>query len=144
VNNVLKAQIGRICFVRITQNEDLLDSIRINAERANIRAGVFVLIGALKNVVIGCYKNGEYAHTRLDGPLEIASCTGNIAVDDNGDTVIHAHIVVANEKGQAFGGHLMKGSDVRPMAELMIIEASGAALTRVFDEKTKLKLLKLG
>jgi len=141
---MLKAQIGRICFVRINENEDLLDSIRISAEQEGIKAGVFLLIGALKSVVIGCYRNGEYVHTRLDGSMEIASCIGNIAVDDKGDVVIHSHIVVSNEKGQAFGGHLMKESYVRPMAELMIIEASGADLIRVFDEKTKLKLLKLG
>jgi len=141
---MLKVQIGRICFVRINENDDLLDSIRMSAEQTGIKVGVFLLIGALKSVVMGCYRNGEYVHTRLDGPMEIASCTGNIAVDDKGDIVIHAHIVVSNEKGQAFGGHLMKESYVRPMAELMIIEASGANLIRVFDEKTKLKLLKLG
>jgi predicted DNA-binding protein with PD1-like motif len=51
---------------------------------------------------------------------------------------------VSNEKGEAFGGHLMKGSHVGPTAELMILEASGMVLQRALDEKTKLKLLKLG
>jgi predicted DNA-binding protein with PD1-like motif len=51
---------------------------------------------------------------------------------------------VSNEKGEAFGGHLMKGSHVGPTAELMMLEASDMILQRALDEKTKLKLLKLG
>jgi predicted DNA-binding protein with PD1-like motif len=37
----------------------------------------------------------------------------------------------------------MKGSYVGATAELMIIEAVGVNLQKVFDEKTKLKLLRL-
>lgn len=126
------------------EGDDLLDTIKRSAEQCGVKAGVFTLIGALKNAVMGCYKNGEYVYTRLDGPMEIASCTGNIAVDEKGEVIIHAHLVVSNEKGEAFGGHLMKGSLVEPTAELMIIEAAEANLKRLLDEKTKLKLLKLG
>jgi predicted DNA-binding protein with PD1-like motif len=140
---VLKADVGRICIVRLHEGTDLLETIKTSAEENGIKAGIFTLIGALRNVVMGCYKNGEYVHTRLEGPMEIASCMGNIAVDEKGEVMIHAHLVVSNEKGEAFGGHLMKGSLVEPMAELMVVEATGVDLQRVFDEKTKLKLLKL-
>jgi len=140
---MLKADVGQICFIRMFEGDDLLDTIKRSAEQCGVKAGVFTLIGALKNVVMGCYKNEEYVYTRLDGPMEIASCMGNIAVDEKGEVIIHAHLVVSNEKGEAFGGHLMKDSLVGPTAELMIIEASGADLRRLFEEKTKLKLLKL-
>jgi hypothetical protein len=69
---------------------------------------------------------------------------GNIAVDEKGETIVHAHIVVSNEKGEAFGGHLMKDCLVGPTAELVLIEAAGLKLQRAFDQKTNLKLLKLG
>lgn len=140
---MLKANVGKVCVVRMLEGDDLLDTIKRSAEQCGVKAGVFTLIGALKNAVMGCYKNGEYVYTRLDGPMEIASCMGNIAVDEKDEVIIHAHIVVSNEKGEAFGGHLMKGSFVKPTAELMIIEAAEANLKRVLDEKTKLKLLKL-
>jgi hypothetical protein len=65
---------------------------------------------------------------------------GNIAVDEKGEVMIHAHVVVSNEKGEAFGGHLMKRSHVGATAELVMIEAVGVNLQRIFDEKTKLKL----
>jgi predicted DNA-binding protein with PD1-like motif len=141
---MLKATVGQICFVRMFEGDDLLDTIKRSVEQCGVKAGMFTLIGALKNVIMGCYKKGEYRYSRLDGPMEIASCMGNIAVDEKGEVIIHAHLVVSNEKGEAFGGHLMKGSLVGPTAELMIIEAAGADLKRVLDEKTKLKLLKLG
>jgi len=50
--------------------------------------------------------------------------------------VIHAHVIVSDAKGAAFGGHLMKDSHVCATAELVIIEALGVELRRTFDEKT--------
>jgi predicted DNA-binding protein with PD1-like motif len=142
-NDMLKGKVGEICFYRLSEGEDLAEAIKNRAEESGIKAGVFLIIGALREVVLGCYKNGEYECIRLAGPLEIASGIGNIAVDEKGEIVIHAHLVVSNEKGEAFGGHLMKGSYVGATAELMIIEAVGVNLQKVFDEKTKLKLLRL-
>jgi len=141
---MLKGQIGRICFSRIFEDEDLAEAIKKRVEESGIRAGVFTLIGSLKNASLGFYKEGGYKSIRLDGPLEIASCMGNIAVNEKGEVMIHAHVVVSDEKGEAFGGHLMKGSYVGATAELVIIEGVGVTLQRTFDEKTRLKLLKLG
>jgi predicted DNA-binding protein with PD1-like motif len=141
---MMKAKAGRICFVRMVEGDDLLETIKKSAEESGMKAAAFTLIGALKNVVLGCYRNGEYVYTRFGGPMEIASCTGNIAVDETCEVVVHSHIVVSNEKAEAFGGHLMKGSLVGPTAELVLFEAANADLRRVFDDKTKLKLLQLG
>jgi predicted DNA-binding protein with PD1-like motif len=38
----------------------------------------------------------------------------------------------------------MKDSPVGATAELIIIEATGMSMARAFDEKTKLRLLRLG
>ena len=140
---MLKGQIGRICFSRIFEGEDLAEAVKKRVDENGIKAGIFILIGSLKNVIIGYYKERQYMSIELDGPLEIASCMGNIAVDEKGEIVIHPHIVVANEKGKAFGGHLMKGSIVGATAELVIIEGVGVNLLRAFDEKTSLNLWKL-
>jgi predicted DNA-binding protein with PD1-like motif len=135
--------VGRMLVFRILEDEDLDIAIRKRAEESGVKAGFFVLIGALKNVAVGCYNKGVYEQLKFTGPLEIASCTGNIAVDERDNLVIHAHLVVSNEKGQAFGGHLMEGSHVGATAELMIIEGTGLNLVRSFDERTNLKLLRL-
>lgn len=143
-HQMLKGPVGRMCFTRFREDDDIAESIKKTAQQNDIKAGALILIGALKQAVLGCYKNGKYVNTELKGHFEIASCTGNLAIDEKGETVVHAHIVVSNEKGQAFGGHLQKGCLVGPTAELIIIEATGINLQRTFDEKTKLKLLKLG
>jgi predicted DNA-binding protein with PD1-like motif len=142
--SVLKGQVGRMLFSRIPEGEDLAEAINKRAEDSGVKAGIFIVIGTLKEVVLGYYKEGQYESIRLTGPLEIASCMGNIAVDEKGEVIIHAHLAVSNENGQAFGGHLMKGSYVDATAELVIIEGLGRGLQRVFDEKTKLKLWALG
>ena len=139
---MLNGKVGRICFSRLLEGEDLAEAIKKRAEESGIKAGMFLLIGTLKEVVLGYYKAGQHEPIRLAGPLEIASCTGTIAVDEKGEVAVHAHVVVSNEKGEAFGGHLMRGSNVGIFAEIAIIEALGVNLQRVFDEKTKLKLLK--
>jgi predicted DNA-binding protein with PD1-like motif len=140
---MLKGQVGKICFARIFEDEDLAEAIKKRAEESGIKAGVFFLIGSLKNVVLGYLRSGKYEYIRLDGPLEIASCIGNIAVDEKGEVVIHAHVVISDEKGEAFGGHLMNGSHVGATAELVMIEGAGVNLQKIFDEKTKLRLWKL-
>lgn len=140
---MLEGKIGRIIFSRIKADEDLAEAIKERVEKSHVKAGIIIAIGSLKKATLGYYRKGEYKHIRLDGPLEIASCMGNIAVDEKGDVVMHAHIVVTNEKGEAFGGHLMKDSTVGATAELTIIESVGISLKRVLDEKTKLKLLDL-
>jgi predicted DNA-binding protein with PD1-like motif len=139
-----EAQIGRICFFRLSEGEDLSEAIIKRIEECHVKAGIFNLIGSVKEAVLGYYKDGQYRSIQLGGPLEIASGMGNIAVDEKGEVIIHAHLVVANEKGEAFGGHLMKNSYVGVTAELVIIEALNVNLRRVFDEKTKLRLLDLG
>jgi len=129
---MLKGQVGRMYFSRISESEDLAEAIKRRVDESGIRAGIFILIGTLKDVVLGYYKNGQYEFIRLDGPLEIGSCMGNIAVDEKGEVMIHAHVVVSNEKGEAFGGHLMKGSHVNATAELMMIEGVGGKPAKGF------------
>jgi len=141
---MLKGQVGKMCFARILEGEDLAEAIKKRVEESGIKTGIFFLIGSLKEVVLGYYKEGQYKYIHLDGPLEIASCMGNIAVDEKGEIMIHAHAVVADEKGEAFGGHLMKDSRVGATAELVVIEGVGVNLQRVFDGKTKLQLWRLG
>jgi len=110
----------------------LAEAIRKKVDESGIKAGIFVLIGSLKKVTLGYYNEGRYKSIRLDGPLEIASCMGNISFDTQGETVIHPHIAVANENGEAFGGHLMKDSPVGVTAELVIVEATRGKLEKGF------------
>lgn len=132
---------GRIFFSRLSEDEDLVEAIKSRAEKAEVKAGAFFLIGTLNNAVLGFYEKRQYKTIRLEGPLEIASCVGDIAVDEEGETVVHAHIVVSDANGHGFGGHLMKDNHVGATAELVLFEALSIDLRRVHDGKTNLRLL---
>jgi predicted DNA-binding protein with PD1-like motif len=127
----------------LLENQDVVESIRKSVEKEGVKTGVFILIGSLRHAVLGFFKDEAYRFDHLVGPLEVASCMGNISSDEKGEVLVHAHAVVSNEKGDTLGGHLMKGSLVGATAELVIIEVAGIDLQRILDEKTKLKLWKL-
>ena len=139
----LEGKLGRILFFRVMEDEDLLDAITQRATQSNVKSGFFFLIGTLKNAVLGYYQDRKYESIKIDEPLEIASCIGNISVKDSGELVVHGHLVVSNRKGEAFGGHLLSGCKVAATVELVVVEAKDAILRRVFDEKTRLYLWSL-
>lgn len=134
-----ESKIGRVVFARLSEDEDLLEAITLRAKQAKITTGFFILIGALKKAKIGFYHEQEYKPTEISEPVEIASCIGNISVKGE-ELMVHAHISISNEKGEAFGGHLLSGCVVSVNAELILVEAADLRLQRVFDEKTKLHL----
>jgi hypothetical protein len=74
--------------------------------------------------------------------LEIVSCLGNISIKE-GKIFAHAHVVVSDEKANAYGGHVMPGCLIGVTGELVLFEATGIKLSRRFDEKTKLFLLSM-
>lgn len=140
----VKSRIGRTIFIRLDENEDLLNAIKEKAEQNKISAGFFFLIGTVKKAVLGFYKEGNYKPIQLSGPLEIVCCTGNISVREDGELVVHAHIAVGNEEGEMFGGHLLPGCIVDVTGELVLVETPDAKLKRAFREKLNLYLWSLG
>jgi len=130
---------GRIVFAQLSEDEDLLETITLAAEKSHITAGFFILIGTLKRANLGFHRQGEYETIKIDGPVEIVSCMGNISVKGN-KPFAHAHISVSNEKGEVMGGHVMPGCIIAATGELVLIEAKDARLFRRLDEKTSLFL----
>lgn len=138
-----RGRVNRVIVVRLPAGADLIKAIRESADRANVDAGVFMLIGALKKAVLRFYiGGGKYKSLEFKGPLEIASCSGNISKKE-GETFVHAHIVLSDQHGRAFGGHLGEGCEISPTGELFIYEISEVKLKRVLDEETGLSLLSI-
>ena len=138
-----EGKIGRIIFSRIFEDEDLLEGIKKRVKESKIKAGLLFLIGSLKEACLGFYEECEYKRIEVKKPLEIASCMGNISVKENGELIIHAHMVVSDKSGNAYGGHLLKGCKVAATAELMLIEALEVDLKRKFEDKYRLYLLNI-
>jgi predicted DNA-binding protein with PD1-like motif len=137
---ILESKTGRVVLARLSEDEDLLEAITLRAKQAKISAGFFTLIGALEKAKIGFYHEQEYKPIEISEPVEIASCIGNISVKKEEELIVHAHIVISNKRGEAFGGHLLPGCVVSVNAELVLVEAADLRLHRIFDEETKLYL----
>ena len=137
---VIEAKTGRIIIERLTKGKDLLEEIKRVAESTRVNGGFLAVIGALSKVVFGFYEEKRYKKVEIDGPLEMLSCIGNIS-ESEGEKIIHAHITVSNNKGEAYGGHLLPGCIIDPTAELIIIEGENLTLKRKLDEETGLKIL---
>ncbi len=135
-----ESKTGRVVFARLSEDEDLLEAITLRAKQAKTTAGFFTLIGALKKAKIGFYHKQEYKSIEISEPVEIASCMGNISVKNDEEPIAHAHVVISNERGESFGGHLLPGCVVSVNAELVLVEATDSGLQRMFDEETKLYL----
>jgi predicted DNA-binding protein with PD1-like motif len=139
---LVQSKLGRIIFARLSEDEDLLETINLVAKTSNVKTGMFTLIGTLKKAVVGFYREGKYETVHLDEPLEIVSCVGNISLKEN-QPFAHAHIALSDEKGEVKGGHVMTGCIIGATGELVLIEAADLCLNRKLDEKTMLSLLSM-
>jgi len=140
---LLQSKLGRMVFARLSQDEDLLEAINLVAKKSHITAGFFILLGTLKKANLGFYRQGKYETIRIDEPVEIVSCMGNISLKEN-KPFAHAHMAVSNEKGKVLGGHAMPGCTIAATGELVLVEAKDAKLLREMDDKTKLFLWSFG
>ena len=137
--SVFEYKPGKELIVRVEHDSDLVRSITELAKNEGIKTGSFTAIGALKRARLGYYdqKNHEYREIKVDSPHEIASCVGNISLKD-GEPFTHAHVVLADEKGNTKAGHLLEG--IVFAAEVHLRQLEGPKLERKYDEVTGLSL----
>ena len=70
--------------------------------------------------------------------FEILNLNGNISLKD-GEPMVHAHIILADQNGNSFGGHLEEGTKVFA-SEIQIEEFSKPDKNRKYDQATGLTL----
>jgi hypothetical protein len=70
--------------------------------------------------------------------MELLAISGNISTRD-GHVHLHCHIVVSSgeEDGRAYGGHLLKGTEIFSTGEIVIAEITGCRMIRLEDPETK-------
>ena len=129
-----------IIMGRILKGESLLEKLQSIVEEKNINLGLIKGIGALQNLNFSYYIQNEkrYITKSINNPVEVLNLTGNISIKD-GKPFIHCHITVADENGNAFGGHLDKKSKVFAF-EYTIFVLDGEEKVRKFDGETGLSL----
>lgn len=137
-----EGRIDGVYVFRLKEGADLLGEILRIAGEEGIGSGIIMAIGRLSGARFGFYLGAEegYKVEEVEVPIELLSCVGNISLKD-GAPAVHAHLVLGDEEGQIYGGHLMEGCVVSPTVELHILKIGGLSLTRHFDAKTGLTLL---
>lgn len=135
-------QPGRRFMGRLPYNKDLITSVEDFCKENSVQMAAFSLIGAAKSATIGAYdqKKQSYVTFTEKAPLEIITCTGNVSLKD-GEPFVHAHIVLGDEQGKTFGGHLFSETIIFA-GEIEIRELTGKPLERAYDETTGLALWK--
>jgi predicted DNA-binding protein with PD1-like motif len=130
---------GRSLLARLDHGAEMIGQITDLARERNIRTAAISAIGALSRADLGFYDQAgqQYLVRAVEGPVEIASCTGNISLLD-GTPFVHAHAVLADSSGTILAGHLVRGTIFA--AELFLQELAEADLNRAYDSQTGLKL----
>ena len=133
-------KVRNLIWIPLKHGDDLLNEITAFCQKNDSTSGFISVIGALQEAKLGYYnqKEKQYKEIVLNKPLEIASCAGNISLKDN-KPFLHSHIVLSDEQGQTFGGHLNQGCKVFA-AECALYHLEGNPLIRELDNTTGLHL----
>lgn len=137
----VQTEIIRVIFAKMEPGEDVFETIGAVAKEHGVRSGQLSLIGAVSKAKLGYFhvEASEYRDFTIDEDVEVVSCIGDISTHE-GNLVVHAHMIVADETGKCWGGHLMTGCKVSVTIELVIIETE-IELIRKRDDRTGLNLL---
>lgn len=121
---MLKAQSGENWVVRLQDGEKLPEALRELGTSGVVPCGV----GMLRDVVFGFWDGKSYREERVEEPVELLSLQGNVGEGPEG-VVVHLHVVVGKEGGQALGGHLLSAT-VHNTAEIAVLGLPGVRLIR--------------
>ncbi len=125
---------------KLSHGMDLLEEMTALCIKENITLGRIEGIGAVQKARVGYYNQEarEYQYMEFNSHLEITNLMGNVSIKDN-KPFVHAHITLADEKGNAFGGHLAQGTVIFA-CEIIVHACEGAELIRSYDDVTGLPL----
>lgn len=127
----------RIVTVRLRPGDDLRQRIEKLVKTRHIRAGfILTAVGSLRSAVIRLADQKEA--TTFAGKFEIVSLVGTMGPDG-----VHLHISIADNTGKTIGGHLVDGCVIYTTAEIVIGDARGLTFSRMQDEETGFKELRV-
>lgn len=132
---------GNRILIRLTPGDEVIGSVMAVCRKEAVKLGTVSGIGAVNRAVIGLFRTDtkEYVKSELRREFEITALIGNVSTMD-GETYLHLHATLADEKHQAFGGHLNE-ADVSATAEI-VVDVMEGEVDRAFDANVGLNLIK--
>ena len=107
-------------LVRLDKDDEIVAALAEIAAKESITLAMVQGLGAVKKVVMGAYNvpRQEYNRNTIEGVFEMLSLTGTMDTM-KGEPYSHFHIVVGDENGRAWGGHLNEAI-VSATAEIIV------------------------
>ena len=132
---------GDTLVLRIDKGEEIIQSLRLAAEKEQVRLAVVEALGAVDDFTVGVFDTVEkqYHANHFSGAFEIVSLTGTVTTQD-GKFYVHLHMSAGDREGKVFGGHL-NSATVSATCE-MVVRALDGEVERQFDEKVGLNLFR--
>jgi predicted DNA-binding protein with PD1-like motif len=116
---------GQKTFLLVLEpGEEAFSSIADFAQRESIRAASLTALGAFERATVAWFDvaTKDYVKIPVAEQVEVLSLVGDIAVDDEGKSSLHAHVVLGLRDGSVKGGHLLEAI-VRPTLEVTLTES---------------------
>ena len=132
---------GNTLVVRIDKGEEILESVKVLAEKENIKLASIQALGAINDFTVGVLDTAtrQYRSNSFTGAYEIVSLTGTINTK-NDEFYCHLHLSAGNDKGEVFGGHLNRAV-VSATCEMIVTLIDGR-VDREFSDEIGLNLFK--
>ena len=128
-------------FVVIVEpGEEAMATLVGFAREQALGASQVTAIGAFERAVLGYFdrEQRDYQRIAVERQVEVLSLVGDI-VGEGDDSNLHAHVVLGQRDGTAWGGHLLEAI-VWPTLEVVITETP-THLRRRFDPETGVALI---
>ena len=128
-------------IIRIDPQEEILEQVKVLAEKEQIRLATVQALGAINTFTVGVFDPQEksYYANHFQGNYEIVSLWGTINTM-NGEFYCHLHMSASDDRGHVVGGHLNRAV-VSATCE-MVITCIPGTVDRAFSEEVGLNLFK--
>jgi uncharacterized protein len=113
------------------------------AETYKVTSAHFTAIGMFRVATLGSFSMERkiYEKIPIEGPVEVASMTGDIALL-NGKPIVHSHAVVSSPDGATKAGHVLEGYVGATLEVMITVEPN--TMRKRFDPETGLSLIDPG
>jgi len=102
----------RLFHLVFSKGDDVKAGLAEFAAKNHLTDAYFTAVGAMDSAVIGWSDRPKKAFkvVRLEEEMEVASFSGSVTRDKDGNPVVHVHCVVALlRNGAVYAGHLLHG-----------------------------------
>lgn len=116
-----RADGGKSFVLILSDGDEVFTALADFARDQKVVSAHFVAIGAVRDPEVGWFDptRKQYKAMALGEQMEVLTLSGDIALAESGQPVVHAHLALGRSNGHAWGGHLIRAV-TSPTVELYV------------------------